>query len=69
MKPCPFCGQRAAKPKLAMAYVVYCYNCHGYGPARKTKDEAEQAWDKRPIEDELNKLLDTAAENGGVWLV
>ena len=65
MKPCPFCGHN----ELAMAYVVYCYNCHAYGPPRQTQNEAIEAWNKRPIEAELNQLLDTAAENGGVWLV
>jgi len=69
LQPCPFCGKPDAKPLQAISCVIYCYHCHTSGPAAANIEAAARAWNTRPVEDELNLVLDAAAENGGVWMV
>lgn len=55
LKPCPFCGRRkgltygcAIDGNAENGFAVYCpsLTCCG-GPVRKTREGAEQAWNKR----------------------
>jgi Lar family restriction alleviation protein len=52
LKPCPFCGAKAKVSEYGFGYRVVCSNfltsCVAQGPYRKTPEEAEETWNRRP---------------------
>lgn len=66
LKPCPFCGEKAAifveyyHPDIACC-IVNCTNCN---PSSADENKAVINWNNRPIEDALqNRISALEAEN------
>ena len=56
MKPCPFCGAEVINSDGLIKHAPDCYIIiHFYSTPRRDRDE--NAWNKRPIEDSLNKQI------------
>ena len=56
MKECPFCGSKEITPHDSPSqagektlWKMYCFECHARGPIKYTREDAESAWDNRPI--------------------
>ena len=52
LKPCPFCGDEEAKIKSLthfgiMLFNVMCEKCCAIGGVGRTKEQAEEAWNRR----------------------
>jgi len=47
LKPCPFCGERMVEIIGHTQFFVRCEGCRVWGPVRKTRDQAMQAWNER----------------------
>lgn len=47
LKPCPFCGSNDLDIERKCLFFVTCYKCDCEGPAKKDKEEAIDAWNKR----------------------
>lgn len=62
MKPCPFCGTPAKSITLGSPGVTCPKGCCFI--IGKTKNEVIERWNKRPAEDELNKIIDKFASVG-----
>ena len=57
LKPCPFCGGTnifhivKSPHEFAYGHRYVCYSCMAKSPLCKSKDEATQKWNTRPVED------------------
>lgn len=61
LKPCPFCGRKAARVKHSgrWGWFVSC-QCAAVGPSAESRDAAIEAWNKRvePEQHMLTELFD-----------
>lgn len=60
LKPCPFCENKIAdnRPQVSWdssGHSVGCKNCGAVGPNKDTAEEAEAAWNARPVADVPNE--------------
>ena len=72
LKPCPFCGEKLVHDseyysgpvwkRLDERYRVECPKCYAQTTEYRTAKEAIDAWNNRPIEDEMAKMLDDCLE-------
>ena len=73
MKPCPFCGMYGVSYETRQETgnkLLACEFC-GLRIEARTFVEAEEAWNRRPLEDELVAALEGFVENGrtpGTWV-
>ena len=59
LKHCPFCGRKAEISKYGLSsYSVVCENCGAEAPARLSRDEAIDAWNRRAYEALYNVILE-----------
>ena len=68
LKPCPFCGEGAnlgvTEEFRDDCFVVRCYTCGACGGTSNHKARAIDAWNHRPLEDELVAALKGLLEHG-----
>jgi len=60
MKVCPFCQSKKLdmiSPVHDGGFQVYCQDCHAEGPIKSSSEEAEKAWDYRPIPQRFEMAL------------
>jgi Lar family restriction alleviation protein len=57
LKPCPFCGMEQYVELLLEDghFMVQCINCQICGPSYMRETAAVDAWNTRPIEDQLKQ--------------
>jgi hypothetical protein len=65
LKPCPFCGEKATIEDCSYydekkSWSAMCGNpsCFAYTETHKTKSLAIERWNKRPIEEALQKRIE-----------
>lgn len=61
LKPCPFCEKTSAldsDKNTSETFSVKCFYCGGEISSFATKELAIEAWNTRPLEDELNKQIE-----------
>ena len=75
LKPCPFCGSDKVIDEGAPSYdtvteeerttwfTVLCTDCHAEGPPNLGWSGAIEAWNTRPLEDELREALKRMVNN------
>ena len=69
LKPCPFCGMSAPKLEDYITittpyFFVRCQECGASAKVCRTKGEAVDAWNHRPLEDEMVAALEGLVEHG-----
>ena len=67
MRPCPFCGMYGVSYETRQETgnkLLACEFC-GLRIEARTFDEAEEAWNRRPLEDELAAALKGLLEHHG----
>jgi len=59
MKPCPFCGNQASFTggENHRCNLVYCEDCHIETDCYPTSAEAVTAWNTRPEEERLQRVI------------
>lgn len=57
LKLCPFCGGEAKIGKGQIEFWAYCPHCGAQTEFYETEREAAEAWNTRPIEDDLNEQI------------
>lgn len=73
LKPCPFCGMYGVSYETRQETgnkLLACEFC-GLRIEARTFEEAEEAWNRRPLEDELVAALEGLVEHGrtpGTWV-
>jgi len=62
MKPCPFCGAPAKSITIGSPGITCPKGCCYI--IRDTREEVIEKWNRRPAEDELNKIIEKFAGAG-----
>lgn len=65
IKPCPLCNSKDVEcSKYNPRYYVRCNNqdCQLTARLYETEQDAIEAWNKRPIEDELTKIINISTD-------
>lgn len=55
LKPCPFCGGEPHDETFHTeggGYAVWCVGCDAIGPEKPSEEDAVEAWNRRPGEDD-----------------
>lgn len=83
LKPCPFCGGKAEFDETReQEHFVFCKDCGGMTVPFDTQQEAAEAWNFRPFEDEKDAEIarlrgalehatttETTVDKWGIWRI
>lgn len=78
LKTCPFCGGNGSYSNAGFGFIVKCRKCGSKTSIQESGKEAAEAWNTRPIENELEEenarlrealqMIATEKDNHGQWL-
>lgn len=58
LKSCPFCGGNGSYSNSGFGFIVKCRKCGSKTSIQESGKEAAEAWNARPIENELNEKIE-----------